>query len=184
MSTQIDTQTGYSLVVKATQDAIKSDVSSEYKWVSCAKSVVSFFGTESAIAGVKAQFIADAILPAIDKRHAQALASELPRKNSKEYNELTDSQKTLWEDTNKAKKDARSTCNTYFDRVVRYAFPSSNAGDNGAKKSELLKLQEHHITGKKIVEKSIGIDNLDIAKYHELNNQILALLAKAQPTTK
>jgi hypothetical protein len=104
--------------------------------------------------------------------------------NSKEYNELTDSQKTLWEDTNKAIKDARSTCNTYFNRVVKYAFPSNNGSDNGAKKSELLKLQEHHIAGKKIVEKSIGIDNLDIAKYHELNNQIIALLAKAQPTTK
>ena len=175
--------TDYSLVVKAVQDAIKSDVTSEYKWVSCAKSVVSFFGTESAIEGVKAQFIADAILPAIDKRHAQALATELPRMGSKEYNELTDSQKTLWEDTNKAKKDARSTCSTYFNRVVRYAFPSSNSSDNGAKKSELLKLQEHHIASKKIVEKSVGIDNLDITKYNELNNQIIALLAKAQTTT-
>jgi len=175
--------TDYSLVVKAVQDAIKSDVTSEYKWVSCAKSVVSFFGTASALEGVKAQFIADAILPAIDKRHAQALASELPRRGSKEFNELTDSEKTNWENTYNAKKDARSTCGTYFARVLSYAFPSSNSSDNGAKKSELLKLQEHHIASKKIVEKSVGIDNLDIIKYHELNNQIIALLAKAQTTT-
>jgi hypothetical protein len=125
MSTQTDTQTGYSLVVKATQDAIKADQTSEGKWVHCAKHVASFFGTESALEGVKAQFIADAILPAIDKRHAQALATELPRKGSKEYNELTDSGKTLWEDKNQAKKDARSTCDIAFKRVLKYAFPKA-----------------------------------------------------------
>jgi hypothetical protein len=183
MSTQDDTQTGYSLVVKATQDAIKSDVTSEFKWVSCAKSVAGFFGTESALSGVKAQFIADAILPSIDKRHAQALSRETPRKGSKEFNELTDSEKTLWEDLNTAKKDARSTCNTYFNRVLSYAFPKAKDEATSVKKSQLLRLQENHLSSKKIVEKSEGIDGLDIAKYHELNNQIIALLAKAQTTT-
>jgi hypothetical protein len=40
--------------------------------------------TERTLESVKAQFIADAILPAIDKKHAQALAVDLPRKGSKE----------------------------------------------------------------------------------------------------
>jgi len=135
--------TDYSLVIKSTQDAIKSDQASEGKWVSCSKNVASFFGTETALEGVKAQFIADAILPAIDKRHAQALASELPRKGSKEFNELTDSEKTLWEDKNQAKKDARSTCNTYFNRVLSYAFPkvkeeNATTATNETKELEML----------------------------------------------
>ena len=178
MANQVTQSTEYSTVVKATQDAIKADSACEFKWVSCAKSVVAFFGTDSALSGVKAQFIADAILPSIDKRHASALATELPRMNSASYHELDDAGKAKWADTNQAKKDARSTCNTYFDRVLNYAFPKP--ATVSAKKSKLLKLQEHHISGKKIVEKSEGIDGLDIVKYHELNNQILALLAKAQ----
>ena len=73
---------------------------------------------------VKAQFIADAILPAIDKRHAKVLATELPRKNSKEFNLLDAGQRDTWEYVNQAKKDARATLNTYFSRIVGYAFPA------------------------------------------------------------
>jgi hypothetical protein len=76
---------------------------------------------------VKAQFIADAILPGLDKKHAQALAVDLPRKGSKEFKELSEANQAKWEDANQAKKDARATCDTYFARVLNYAFPKPKA---------------------------------------------------------
>jgi hypothetical protein len=50
----------------------------------------------------------------------------LPRKGSKDFNEkpaLMSGYADKWELANQAKKDARSTCETYFKRVAKYAFP-------------------------------------------------------------
>ena len=88
-----------------------------------------FFGSEEAINEVKAQFIADAILPSISKLYQKALATELPRKNSKEFNALDEGQRKMWEYTNQDKKDARATCDTYFSRIVKYAFPKDQASN-------------------------------------------------------
>lgn len=74
----------------------------------------------------KAQFIADAILPALDKKHTSALNKELPRKGSKEYNALDESGRDAWEAANQAKKDARAIAHTYFARLVSYAFPKES----------------------------------------------------------
>jgi len=131
--------TGYTEVIKATQDAIKADTSTTSKWVNCGKANAEFFGTASALEGVKAQFIADAILPALPTKHAKALNTELPRKGSKEYNELSDTEKAQWEDVNQAKKDARSTCGTYFSRVLSYAFPKVKDDSNEPKASDETK---------------------------------------------
>jgi hypothetical protein len=60
--------------------------------------------TAENLESVKAQFIADAILPAMDKKHAQALAVDLPRKGSKDYNELSQANQAKWETANQAKK--------------------------------------------------------------------------------
>jgi hypothetical protein len=49
-----------------------------------------------------------------------------PARASKEYKEQCAKDSNYadkWELANQAKKDARSTCNTYFGRVVNYAFP-------------------------------------------------------------
>jgi hypothetical protein len=94
--------------------------------------VRGFFGTETALNEAKAQFLADAIIPAIDKKHAQALAIELPRKGSKEFNEMSEANRAKWEDANKAKKDARAVAHTMFARVVKYAFPSEKPEGEGA----------------------------------------------------
>lgn len=117
-----NTQT-YSDTVTACTNAVRQDINTVNKWQTAGDYVRAFFGTESAMLEVKAQFIADAILPAIDKRHAKALATELPRKNSKEFQALDAGQRQAWEDANQAKKDARATCDTYFSRIVKYAFP-------------------------------------------------------------
>jgi glutamyl/glutaminyl-tRNA synthetase len=117
------TSTTYSETVTACTNAVRQDINTVNKWQTAGEAVRAFFGTESAMLEVKAQFIADAILPAIDKRHAKALSIELVRKNSKEFIAYDQGQRETWEYNNQAKKDARATCDTYFARIVKYAFP-------------------------------------------------------------
>jgi len=119
-----NTNASYQATVTACTNAVRQDINTVNKWELAGSEVRLFFGTEAAMLEVKAQFIADAILPAIDKRHAKALATELPRKNSKEFNALDAGQRDTWEYVNQAKKDARATLNTYFSRIVGYAFPA------------------------------------------------------------
>lgn len=143
----------YSEVVTATKTAIKADSEVGNKWVKAGESVADFFQSAKALEEVKAQFIADAILPAIDKRHAQALAVDLPRKGSKEFNEKISvdvSYSDKWELANQGKKDARSTCDTYFKRVLKYAFPPEKK--ESAKKSFAEKITALIEEGGKIKE--------------------------------
>jgi conjugal transfer/entry exclusion protein len=118
--------TNYQELVSSVKSALKSVEQSETKLQTMGAEVLDFFKTESAMDEVKAQFIADAILPVIKKHHAEALAKDLPRKGSKEYNEniaKDASYADKFEIANQAKKDARSTLNTYYNRVKSYAFP-------------------------------------------------------------
>jgi hypothetical protein len=115
--------TEYSAVVAATQAAVSNDVTTKGKWEKAGAVAAAFFGNEAALTEIKAQYIADAILPALPARHAKALAVELPRKNSADYVALDQAGRDKWEAANEAKKLARATCDTYFKRVVSYAFP-------------------------------------------------------------
>lgn len=119
--------TDYSAVVAATQAAVSNDVTTKGKWEKAGAVAAAFFGNESALTEIKAQYIADAILPALPARHAKALNAELPRKNSEEYKALNDAGRAQWEAANEAKKAARATCDTYFKRIVSYAFPKEKA---------------------------------------------------------
>ena len=117
----------YQTTVKSVIDAVKNELTGVNKWQTAGANVREFFGTEAALLEVKAQFIADAIIPAMDKKWAQALAIELPRKGSKEYNALDQSGRDRWDDANQAKKDARAVSHTMFNRVAGYAFPKEKA---------------------------------------------------------
>jgi hypothetical protein len=118
----------YTTVIKSVIDAVRGDINTVNKWQTAGQSVREFYGTETAINEVKAQFIADAIIPALDKKHAQALARELPRKGSADYVAFVANHGAdQWETQNQAKKDARATAHTMFSRVVKYAFPAEKA---------------------------------------------------------
>jgi hypothetical protein len=117
----------YTEVTKAVIDAVRNDINTVNKWQTAGANVRGFYGTEAALTEGKAQFIADAILPAIDKRHAAALNVDLPRKGSKDFNALDQSGRDKWEAQNQAKKDARAVAHTMFTRVVSYAFPKEKA---------------------------------------------------------
>ena len=118
----------YTQVIKSVTEAVRNDINTVNKWQTAGNAVREFYGTETAVNEVKAQFIADAIIPALDKKHAQALARDLPRKGSADYVAFVANHgAALWEDQNKAKKDARATAHTMFARVVKYAFPAEKA---------------------------------------------------------
>lgn len=150
------TDTNYSAVTKAVTEAVRGDISTGNKWQTAGHAVREFYGTEAALAEVKAQFIADAILPAIDKRHAAALAKELPRKGSEAYNALDAGGRDKWEADNQAKKDARATCHTYFTRIVRYAFPAEKV--EAAPRSLKTRLSEELAALIKACEKAEDAD--------------------------
>lgn len=116
----------YTEVTKSVIAAVSGDIAQSNKWQVAGSNVRGFFGTEAALTEAKAQFLADAILPAIDKRHAAALTVELPRKGSKDFNALDQSGRDKWEAQNQAKKDARAVAHTMFNRVVSYAFPKES----------------------------------------------------------
>lgn len=163
----------YNEVIIATKTAIKADSEVGNKWVKAGESVSSYFTTQKALEEVKAQFIADAILPAIDKRHSHALSVDLPRKGSKEFNEKCSNDAGYldkWEMANQAKKDARATCDTYFKRVVKYAFPPEKK--ESVKKSFVEKITALIEEGGKIKE-----CDFDLVK-------VMGFLVQAEKTAK
>jgi hypothetical protein len=118
------TTTNYADLIALVKKSLRKADESESALQSMGKEVQAFYGSESALNEVKAQFCADAILPILKPKHAEALAKDIPRKGSKDFNALDSNGLALWESVNQAKKDARSTLGVYFKRVIKYAFPS------------------------------------------------------------
>ena len=160
----------YSTTIAACVNAVRQDISTVNKWQTAGAAVLAHFGTESVLLEQKAQFIADAILPAIDKRHAKALLVDLPRKNGKEYTALDAQGREAWENANKAKKDARATCDTYFARIVKYAFPKDKAESDNVPTSLKTKIQETIADLVKKCEKAEGADFDLVATIAALQN--------------
>ena len=148
--------TSYTQMTSAVVATIKSTLTTDDKWLSVGQSVRDFFGTETAINEVKAQFIADAIVPALKSIHQKALSLELCRKGSAQYNEFDAGQKEGWENANQAKKDARAIAHTMFTRVVRYAFPAEKK--ERAPTALKTRLQNELASLIKACEKSEGED--------------------------
>ena len=170
MQNTIEQSTAYSVVVTDCKNAVSQDINTVNKWQKAGTSTRTFFGTEAALLEIKAQFIADAILPAIDKRHAKALLVDLPRKNGKEYSALDTNGRDAWEIANQAKKDARATCDTYFARIVKYAFPKDKAESDNVPTSLKTKIQETIADLVKKCEKAEGADFDLVATIAALQN--------------
>ena len=152
--------TSYSDMTAAVTTAIKSTLTTDNKWLTVGQAVRDFFGTETALSEVKAQFLADAIIPALNSVHQKALARELCRKGSAEFNAMDEGQKATWETANDAKKDARAIAHTMFTRVVRYAFPAEKKERTTTALKTRLQLELASLI--KACEKSEGED-FDVA---------------------
>ena len=129
----------YQDLIKLVKKSLVSADTAESALQNMGKEVALFYGSESALNEVKAQFCADAILPILKPKHAEALNKDIPRKGSKEYNALDSSGLALWETVNQAKKDARSTLGVYFKRVIKYAFPAESESEDKPEVSAITK---------------------------------------------
>jgi len=164
----------YQSIVQATIETIKLHGKVEGKWKSTGASVAAFFKTKEAFTEVKAQYIADAVIPGIDKKHGDALAKELPRKKSKEYNELDATGIEAWEKATKAKAVARSVADTMFARVLSYAFPEEKEPQQ-TEKATPETLDAELIT-KYIKGTEKGTRAYDIVKAQKLAKELLAVI--------
>ncbi len=167
----------YSTMTKAVIEAVRNDINTVNKWQTAGEAVRQFYGSETALQEVKAQFIADAILPALDKKHAAALALDLPRKGSKEFNEMTEANRAKWESANQAKKDARATAHTMFARVIKYAFPKESESEASTPKTLKTKFCERITALIKDGEKAENAD-FDMVATLGFLKQALAVVAK------
>jgi hypothetical protein len=144
------------------------------KLESMGDTVNGYYGSKEVLEESKAQFIADAINPIVNKRHIEALAKDLPRKGSKEYIEQVKQDsgfESKWESANQAKKDARATISTYYSRVLKYAFPAEKK--DSVKKGFSDKLKALIIDGGKLKE-----PEFDIVKVMGFLNQALTTIEK------
>jgi hypothetical protein len=165
----------YSDAVSATRAAVSNELSGVNKWQKSGVACRMHFGTESAMLEIKAQFIADAILPELDKKHAKALSIELVRKNSKEFNTYDAGMRAVWEHQNQAKKDARATCDTMFSRVVRYAFPKEKTESESVSLKTKIQVQIADLLKK--CEKSTDAD-FDVVETTKALQAVLTLVNK------
>ena len=139
-------------MIDAVRKAVSGDILTVNKWETAGSEVVKVYPTAQALDEVKAQFIADCIIPALPNKHVVALGKDLPRKGSKEHNELVAKDigyMAKWELANQAKKDARSIAGTYYNRVKSYAFPEKKTTE---KKDFLAKISALIKEGGKITE--------------------------------
>lgn len=118
-STSTVIETGaYTECVAATKAAVQADASAGAKYKKAGLAVALVFPSREAFEAIKAQFCADAIIPALSQDLRNALNQKLPRKGSPE----ADAFEGL--DAAKARlKSARDTVSVYFGRVASYAFP-------------------------------------------------------------
>lgn len=175
MTNTLNQTTGYTETVEACQKAVSQDINTVNKWQNAGSKVRGFFGSAEAITEIKAQFIADAILPSIEKHHTKALNIELPRKNSKEFNLLNQGERDVWEAINQAKKDARATCDTYFSRIVRYAFPKEATESEPTSLKTKIQTQIADLIKK--CEKATDAD-FDLVATRQALNAVLTLVNK------
>lgn len=112
--------TKYVEIVALVKSAVSSHGETEGRWKALAFPVAEFFGSEAKMLEVKAQFCADAIVPALNADIQCALARELPRKGTDAAKEFEGLDAAI-----AAKKNARATVHVMFARVVSYAFPKA-----------------------------------------------------------
>jgi hypothetical protein len=143
-------KTNYVDMIKSVKASLLESDKAETVLTNMGAVVAEYYGSKETLEETKAQFQADAILPIINKRHAEALAKDLPRKGSKEFNAMGAPEQAKWELANQAKKDARSTIGVYYSRVVKYAFPAEKK--ESAKKDFAGKLKALIDEGGKLKE--------------------------------
>ena len=168
----------YQVMVNDVKSAVSTELTGVNKWQKAGGSVRAFWGTKGAVNEAKAQFITDAIIPALDKKHQQALARELPRKGSAEYVAFCGAHGAdAWEVATQAKKDARATAHTMFTRVIKYAFPAEKTEAEAAPRDLKTRLNEEIAALVKACQKAEGA-SFDVGATIAALNATLSIINK------
>ena len=125
ITTDDDRAVQYQKGCALTVATVKGDNEVAHGWKATGHFWAGFFPSQSVMEESKVQFMADAIVPGLtqDDRDALSYDGRLPRKGSKAFKELTPDQQKTWEENNTALRNARAKRDTYFTRVMKYAFP-------------------------------------------------------------
>ena len=110
-------------VKKATQDAIRSQATTDKKWLEVGSVVKSEYASADALTAIKDEFLDEVIYPAMGDDAVRIMRAEIPRTNSKEFIGASATQQAAWVADGKAKVSVRGMGSSYFARVRKYAFP-------------------------------------------------------------
>ena len=153
MSTNIE-------VIKSVKAAVRADAALSDKWKACG-TVVSTHYTEATFLEGKAQFIADAILPALGDDAVRIMGTDQHRKGSAQYLEFCAKDSTYaaqWAAQNEAKRNVRAQAHTMFGRVAKYAWPAEDDGQPAVKRALKTRLAEELVKLIKVCESSEDTD--------------------------
>ena len=116
------------------REAIDTENKALGKWQKVGTTVADEYANLAAFEAVKADFLKDAIYPAMGDNAVAAVNAELPRKNTTEYKERCAKESgyaAQWETANTLKRDTKAKGHTYFDRVCENAFRAEYAAKYG-----------------------------------------------------
>ena len=109
------TEITYSALVSLTRATITADNTAQNKWLDCGNATRAFYVTEDALKESKKQFCADMIIPALDAKTKAHL--DIDVKTTEAGTEAGDKARA-------DKKTAIGKVNSYFSRIMKYAFPT------------------------------------------------------------
>lgn len=123
-------------VKKATQDAIRSQATTDKKWLEVGSVVKSEYASADALTAIKDEFLDEVIYPAMGDDAVRIMRAEIPRTNSKEFIGASATQQAAWIAAGKAKVSVRGMGSSYFARVRKYAFPPVKVEDEAEAEGE------------------------------------------------
>ena len=121
----------YTEVCTTVKAAITATEATNAKWDTVGKNILAFYDSPDALKAVKAQFCADAIVPALARKHRDALELNIPRKGSKD-----DTEPAKNAEARAAKKDATATRDTMFMYALKKAWPEYGKSDDAAESED------------------------------------------------
>lgn len=165
-------------LAKSVLAAVSGDIKLGNTWQQVGHDAREVYPSQLALENAKAFFLSSYIIPAMPDA-TKILAVVMPRKGSPEYLEKCAKDATYKDQhraADDAKKSVRAMAHTYFNRVLKYAFPSESNGPS-APRSLKTRIQEELAALKKACEKAEAPE-FDVGKMIACLETGLAIVSK------
>lgn len=164
-------------LAKSVLAAVSGDIKLGNTWQQVGHDAREVYTTQAALEEAKAFFLASYIIPAMPDA-TKILAVVMPRKGSPEYLEKC-AKDPVYKDQHRAaddaKKSIRAMAHTYFNRIVRYAFPTEKGP--AEPRSLRTRIQEEVAALIKACEKAESAE-FDVGKVIASFDDVLATVSK------